>query len=366
MCRSSIFNFESLEGFSPRIPSGLLLAVALVFSVELGVRFAPDTWLIPSYSRLGFRGFMEHDVLPKFNDPKIAIVGTSRAADALNPVSVDEALDLPAFSTVNLSIFGSRTSDWLDLYQRNRAKLSQCKLFIVVVDEWSFSSGVGNDEQFCVDAPFVDRINFVESPERLREPARKIEPAKLEFLELKRNRLLADWAFNMRLKLGFVPLAVAKSLHLGKKREPEFDEYHMIRSTTAETGKEAENPLNYHERIRNFYKFFDAHYIYLRHIRDLAALIKQDGGHLMLLHLPNRRSYQNEVDKLFPNEYAEHIRTTNYLALETKSSFYSFKYPEEIGLTDSDYVDYCHMAMSGTEKCTKAMVNLIQKDKLLK
>ncbi len=66
------------------------------------------------------------------------------------PTAMDEALKLPAFSTVNLSIFGSRTSDWLDLYQRNRAKLSHCKVFIVVVDEWSFSSGVGNDEQFCL------------------------------------------------------------------------------------------------------------------------------------------------------------------------------------------------------------------------
>jgi hypothetical protein len=368
MFRSSIFNFESLHGFRPRIPSGLLLAAALVFGVELGVRLAPDTWLIPYYSRLGFRGFMEHEVLPKFNAPKIAVFGTSRAADAIKPNAIDDALKLPEYSTVNLSIFGSRTSDWLDLYQRNRAKLSHCKLVIVVVDEWSFSSGVGNDEQFCLDAPLADRLNFVEAPERanLTKEDEKRADEKLEFLRSKRNRLLADWAFNMRLKLGFVPLAVAKSLHLGKKREPVFDEYHMVRSTSEEKGKEDNNPLNYHERIRNFYKYFDTHTIYTRHIADLAELIKKDGGHLLLLQLPNRHSYQGEVDTLFPREYEQHIRATRDLASRVGASFYFYKFPEEIGLKDSDYVDYCHLAMTGTDICTNWVIGLIEKDRLLK
>ena len=378
MSRSSIFNFEALEGFTPRVPAGLLAAAALVFCLELGVRAAPDKWLIPYYSRLGFRVFMERVVLPKFKEPKIAIVGTSRSAHALMPTAMDEALKLPAFSTVNLSIFGSRTSDWLDLYERNRAKLSHCKLFIVVVDEWSFSSGVGNDEQFCLDAPLLDRLNFAqptESPPPEKDVAesevdyerrrKKEEAEKYGALRLKRNRLLADWAFNMRLKLGFLAPAVAKSLHLGKKREPVFDATHMIRSNDEETGKEADNPLNYHERIRNFYKSFDTHPIYVRHIEELAALIKADGGRLLLLHLPNRRSYQNEVDKLFPAEYAQHLRVTRELAERVGAPFYSYKYPEEIGLKDSDYVDYCHMAKSGAEACTKWMVETIEKDNLL-
>ncbi len=364
MSRSSIFNFESFEGFKPRVPLALLAAAALVLCVEAGVRLTPDSWLIPYYSRLGFRGFMEHEVLPKFDAPQIAVMGTSRAADAINPKALDAALGLPELSTVNLSIFGSRTSDWLDIYQRNRAKLSQLKLLIVVVDEWSFSSGVGNDEQFCLDAPLADRWNFVQPAEiPINE---KGAAARLDYLRLKRNRLLADWVFNMRLKLGFVPLAVAKSLHLGKKREPVFDAFHMVRSNTAETGKEAEDPKNYHERIRNFYKFFDTHPIYVRHIEELARLMKEDGGRLVLVHLPNRRSYQNEVEKLFPEEYAQHIRVTKELAMRVGSSEkYVYEYPEEIGLADDDYEDYCHLAKSGTDTCTKWIGDLIKKDKLL-
>ena len=368
MFRSSIFNFESLRGFSPRVPSGLLLAAALVCGVELGVRLAPDTWLIPYYSRLGFRGFMEHEVLPQFSAPKIMIVGTSRAADALKPMAIDDALKLPEFSTVNLSIFGSRTSDWLDLYERNHEKLSHCKLVIVVVDEWSFSSGVGNDEQFCLDAPLADRLHFADAPQSTDTTAegQKRAAEKLDFMRFKRNRLIADWLFNMRLKLGFAPLAVAKSLHLGKKREPVFDDYHMVRSTSDEKGKEDNNPLNYHERIRNFYKYFDTHPIYTRHIVDLAARVKQDGGRLLLLQLPNRRSYQNEVDTLFPREYKQHVDVTQKLAADVGATFYNCKFPEEIGLKDSDYVDYCHLAMSGTDICTDWLIKKIERDGLLK
>ncbi|MEI6234526.1 MAG: hypothetical protein WCT04_15845 [Planctomycetota bacterium] len=366
MFRSSIFNFESFEGFGPRVPNGLLCAVALVCCVELGVRVAPDTWLFPYYSRLGFRGFMEHEVLPKFKEPKIAIVGTSRAADAFNPKALDEALGLPEFSTVNLSIFGSRTSDWLDLYQRNRAKLSHCKLFVVTVDEWTFNSGVGNDDQFSLDAPLADRWNYaIPHFERLREVSPHEKEKQREIIEstqLKRNYLLADWVFSMRLKLGYVPQAIAKSLKLGKKRDPIFDQYHMVRSTSAESGKETLDPKNFHERIRNFYKNFNPHPIYFRHIEELARLIKEDGGRLVIVHLPNRRSYQNEVDKLFPNEYAKHLSVTQDLAKRVGARFEYRKYPEEIGLVDTDYEDYCHMVLSGTMKSTKWVAEILRSE----
>ncbi len=370
MFRSSIFNFESLKDFKPRVPAGLLAAIGLVVCMELGVRVLSDSWLLPYYSRLGYRLFMEEVVLPKFKEPRIVVFGTSRAADSFMPTELDKSLGLPEFSTVNLSIFGSRPIDWLLLYKRNRAQLAHSKLVIVAVDEWMYSSTLGNDEQFSIEAPFADRWNFIQ-PVKEVLPANesaadrvKREAAKLEYMRIKRNRLVLDWVFLSRMKLRFVPLAVAKSLHLGKKRDPVFDQFHMVRSTNAETGKADDEPRNHHERIHNFYKFFDTHPISVRHLEELAELVKADGGRLLILNMPNRRSYQIGVDLLYPAEYAHHLRVTADLAERTGAVFRAVHFPEDMGLQDSDYVDYAHVAKIGAEKCTAWLAELIKREKL--
>lgn len=390
MSRSSIFSFESLEGFRPSLPKGLLAAATVVLCLELSVRLIPEKYLVTFYSRLGFGIYMENEILPKFPNPQIAIFGTSRAADAFMPRMIDETLGLPKNSTVNVGLFGSRTSDWEALYRRNRDRLKHCKLVILNVDEWSFSSGVGSDEHFALTAPLSDRLSFVRPTEAvpvrdglrwndLNLPAEQPNPpgekpadkekriaAKMEYMTAKRNRLLADWAFNLRLKLGYAPAAFAKAAGLGSKRNPPFDSNNMIRSNTVESGGEILRAENYDDRINNFYKFFDTHPIYERHVEDLARMVHEDGGTFVLMHLPNRRTYQQEVEKLHPLEYEQHIRKSRELADHIGAKFYSFRYPEEMGLTDRDYEDYCHLAWNGTMVATRWLINRIQEDKLLK
>jgi hypothetical protein len=378
MSRSSIFNFESLEGFMPRRPKGLLLAAAIVLCLEIGLRLAPDKWLFVSYSRPEFYVFMEQEVLPKFSQPQIAILGTSHAADAIVPDELDAALGLPPYSTANLGIFGSRSNEWLDMYRRNRAKLSKLKLLIVASDEWSFSSGAGADEHLSLYGSLADRWNYVQdsdSPAHAElnpEENKKRAADKLDAQRLRRNRLLTDYVFRMRVRLPDLPLALAKSLRLGKKRSPVFDKHHMVRSDRAQSAEaeDVKDPRNYHERIRAFYKHFDSHPLYMGYVEQLVELAKADGVKVLLLQLPNRRSYQNEVDKLFGAEYEQHLRAFHALADKLKVPCKSFKYPEEIEmdgamLHDTDYVDYCHMAMSGAELTTTWLTDFIKRERLL-
>ncbi len=371
MSRSSIFSFESFEEFKPQVPKGLVIAALLVVALEVTVRAVPEHWIVPYSVGLGRLSFMEREILPKSPAPKIVVFGTSRSANAFMPTEIDSALGWPEYSTANLSMFGSRTSAWLDLYQRNRAKLSKCKLLIVVTDEWSFSSNVGGDEHFCLHAPLADRWNFVQPTESpaLTDPSpgeqEKWDAAKLDFMRLKRNRLLADWAFTMRLKLETFPDAPAKWLHTAR-RKPNYDKYHMVRSTDREEGKAVPEELSsYHERIHLFYKFFDTQPIYVRHVEELMELTKQDGVKMVLMHLPNRRTFQDQVDKLYPKQYEQHLRVARETAAKHNVPFIWRKYPEEIGLTDTDYVDYCHMAATGSKKATNWLLDLIEKEKWL-
>jgi len=178
-------------------------------------------------------------------------------------------------------------------------------------------------------------------------------------LRLTRNRLIDDGIFNMRLKLPYLPLAIGKSLRLRKSREPLFDQYHMVRTTDAETGKDVDDQ-SFRERLERFYKNFDTHHVYLRHVEELAALIKQDGARLLLIQLPNRSAYQQEVDRLYPAEYTQHLRAATDLAARIGVQLHAPKFPEEIGVKDSDFIDYGHMAKSGAEAATKWLITLVK------
>jgi hypothetical protein len=365
MASSGLFNFEALRSVKPRMPKALLLALALVAGVEILTRALPMSFLFVYNSRLGLAQFMTREVLPHFDAPQIVLLGTSRGADAVMPTRLDEKLGLAERSTVNLSMIASHSSDWLALYQANRAKLSKSKVLFCLVDEWIFSSGFVNDEHYCLTAPWSERWTYAQGtvvPEGIAN-----ENAYREHLRARRDGLLLDGLFTMRLKLGQLPAALFRALDWGKMRRPKYDgDTQMVRSNV---GKNMRNPVDdlkhYKERIDLTFKHFDTHPAYVRRIEELARLAKEDGVKFVLLSLPNRRRYQDEVESVQPAAFALYEKTVRDLAAREQVTLVFKKYPEDIGLTDTDYEDYGHMLTSGSVGCTDWLADLIRKEKLL-
>jgi hypothetical protein len=373
MSSSGLFNFDALRGVKPRVPAALLLALVLVVGAEALVRTLPMTFLFVYNSRLGLAQFMSREVLPQFKAPRIVLLGTSRGADAVMPTRLDEKLGLPEHSTVNLSMIASHSSDWLALYQANRAKLSKTKVLFCLVDEWIFSSGFVNDEHYCLTAPWSERWSYTQGtvvPEVANETAehkRVREADYREHLRTRRDCLLLDGLFAMRLKLGQLPMAIGRALDWGKMRRPKYNlDTQMVRSNV---GKNMRNPVNdvahYRERIELTYKHFDIHPAYVRCIAELARLAKEDGVKFVLLSLPNRGRYQDEVERLQPEAFALYAKTLSDLAAREHVQLIFKKYPKEIGLTDTDYEDYGHMLTSGSVGCTDWLAQTIKDEHLL-
>ena len=369
---SDIFNFESLRSLKPARPSALLWAVLLVIGMEV-VRALPLNFLFVYNSRLGLAQYMHDEILPQFPAPQIVFLGTSRGADAVTPSLLDEKLKLPPRSTVNLSMIASHSSDWLSLYEANREKLKQAKVVFCLVDEWIFSSGFVNDEHYCMTAPLLERWTYAQQTEVPPPPAherpaeqRARDDAYRAHLRNRRDCLLMDWVFASRLKLPAIPAAIFRVMNLGKMRRPKTTGEFMVRSNVGERMRNQVDDLNhYHDRIALTFKNFDTHPAYVRRIERLGELCAEDHVRFVLVSLPNRSRYQDEVERLEPGAFDLYKRTFTKVADDLHAARHFITDPKEIGLTDTDYEDYGHMLNSGSRGCTEWFAKIIERDDLL-
>lgn len=371
MSRSSIFNFESFQGFKLGRPLTLLAVLASLAALETGLRQIPDAWLFQPSSRLGYGSFLEREVLPKFESPRILILGSSRTADAFVPRQLDGLLGLPAGSTLNLSQPGGASYEFLRLYQRNRTRLAPVKLVLLNLDEWTFSSGCALDERYFLHASFAERLAFAQPapiPLRPEEPPEKYamrEREHFQHLEDLQATLLVDGCFSMRLRLPKLSSACFIHLGLKKRRSPKLDENNQVRATDAQEGREGMDPGAIRALADRTYQDFDTHPLLLRHIETFAQLVQEDGGRLVLLQLPARAQYQKEVEARHGPCYRQHRQALEDLARRVGAPLFPFRLPEECGLQDGDYMDAWHLSVKGAQKFTRYIAEWLRQEGFL-
>lgn len=344
MSRSSIFSFESFEGFQPRLPATLLAVAGLLLALEIGLRLIPEERLIPPKSRQGEIFFMEREVLPKFDKPGIVLLGSSRVRRAVVPKMLDERLGLPPNSTLNIGLASGRIFEALYLYERNRERLGKARLVVLNLDEWHLSSGWRLGSLYEMHAPFSER---------------------LQFNDALRTRLLLDGIFSMRLRLRLLPGAV-----LSKRKSDalvlKLDENNQILPPARRGGDESADPAKFRETINTFYDRFDISPVLQGHVAALAKMVKEDGGKFVLMQLPNRTAYQSEVEKLHPQEYAAHVSALQELSRRLNIPLCLLDRPADCGLSESSYEDYGHINQAGAKVFTEFLAETIQREGWMK
>jgi hypothetical protein len=326
MFRSSILNFESLEGFSPRVPATLLAVAAAVLLIEACVRLIPERKLVPVASRQGEIFFMEDDVLPKFDAPKIVVMGSSRIRRAIVPAQLDAQLGLKKGSTVNLGLAYARVFESLYLYERNASKLKHAEWVVLNLDDWQLSTGPKmSNSLYETHGPLW---------ERLRYP------------DWQRQRLFLDGLFTMRVELKLVPGAL-----FGRKKDVQtlkLDENNQILPPPRK-----EQLDNIDEQIALFYERFNISGVLLGHIETLAKKVQANGGKFVLMQLPNCAEYHDKVALTHAADATLERDSVQALAKKLGVPLLFFDRPEELGLKDSDYEDYGHLRPSGAKIVTE-------------
>jgi hypothetical protein len=347
MCRSSILSFESLAGVQPRVPATLLAVAGIVAAVEIGLRLVPEERLIPAKSRQGEIYFMEREVLPRFQNPQVVLLGSSRVRRAVVPKLLDERLGLPANATLNVGLASGRVFEALYLYERNRAQFKGAKLVVLNVDEWHLSSGWRLGSLYEMHAPWQERLDM---PDGLR------------------NRLVLDGVFSMRLRLRLLPGVVASAF--GRRKadtlDIKLDENNQVLPPSRPPLPVDVDPRRFYDNIDTFYDHFAISPVLEGHVEKLARMVKEDGGRFVIMQLPNRAAYQAEVEKSHGKDYAQHVAALRALARRLDVPLAVIEQPSACGLTDESYEDYGHMTAAGARVFTTYFGDMVQRESWLK
>jgi hypothetical protein len=345
MSRSSIFNFESLEGFKPRLPGALLASVLIIVALEAAMRLTPDT-LVPNRIETEVR-FMEEQLLPRIQEPRVVVLGSSRVRRAVVPAQLDEELGLPRNSTVNAGMAMGRLYDALYFYERNRALLGKADVVVFSFDEWHFSVGGRLGTHYELHAPWVERF---------------------QFSGLLRSRMVLDGLFSMRIKLPLLPrkLMVDAGLRQPNRFQLSLNDDNQILPPERPVAEDGLDVARLRKQIELLYDDFEISPVPQEHLRRLAEMVKADGARLVLLQMPNRNSYQAEVERTHGKEYQAHARTLRALSAELNAPLHYFERPEECGMTDADYVDYGHISLDGSRTFTTFLARLLREQNYLR
>ena len=309
-----------------RVPKTLLAVTGAIAALELAVRITPEKKLVPQASRQGEIFFIEEKVLPKFDAPRILLLGSSRMRRAIVPKQLDQQLGLPEGATLNLGLAFARVYESLYLYERNEAKFKDARLVILNIDEWQLSTGPKmSNSLYETHGPLLERLRYPED---------------------QRTRLFLDGLFHMRVLLKQAPGAI-----FGRKRDKQalaLDENNQILAPPR-----PEQLENFDDQIAMFYNKFNVHPVMLEHIERLANKVTSHGGQFVLMQLPNRASYQAKVDATHGADFQREREALEALAKKLNVPLWFYTRPEELGLNDSHYEDYGHITREGAPIVTK-------------
>jgi hypothetical protein len=128
------------DGHASVRPLGFILCVGLLLALELFVARTDWIWSYVPRSESGVVDALEDQVLAKTKDPRVVILGSSRARDAVSPRTLEKELKLPEGAVVNLAVSQGVPFDALVLWRRNRALLENADLVLFGLEPFQFST----------------------------------------------------------------------------------------------------------------------------------------------------------------------------------------------------------------------------------
>jgi len=306
-------------------PWGALWALLFLLVFEAAVARSDWFWTFPERSRSGAFYAVERRVMARRPNPKIVVVGSSRARDAVLPSALEHELGLVTGDVANLAMTSGSPLDARELLRRNPAYFAAVDLIIVGVEDWYFLDGRPMQERERLFADWSEqRDGWVQRggwPRALREHGIK--------------SLLGT------RRMGAVIRAGPKAF----RRMPLDNEDRLAwRIGDVSTGP---RELDVSRDVQRYYDGATVARYRITALRDLVTEGRRAGAHVVVVQIPLRDAYVDAVVRDHRDDWQQYRARLTAFCQGLSVPLIAVDRASDVNLVATQFRDYGHMTASG-------------------
>ena len=301
---------------------GIPYAVLILILIEVGASRQDWLWSTEPRSNTGIVYALEDRVIEVADDPAIVFMGSSRVRDAVAPRVMEQQLNLPTGSVLNLGLSEGSVFDSLTLYERNRRKLSGAELLVVGVELNDFVAVPIVNNRFRRFAPLSMRLEW-QGPERLS--------------------LVLGWLYRT---YDARPNLRALVSSIWRQNSPEIPIAEDGRVVWREPVEDGPNRIDAALAAETLYAGEEAGLGFEGELQELVDLATADGMHVAIVHVPVRDSVADAFDANF-SDLVEEMQGSVTAISGASLVDITMRRSSVSGLEPTHYEDYGHVTPDG-------------------
>lgn len=313
----------------------MLLVLGCVLLLEIALGRSEFAWRLVPRSAVGVLLETEEKVIAPNPNPKVLVMGTSRANGAFLPTVMEQHLGLRRGEVLNLAMGEQIPFDMLSMYERNRARLSRASLVFLQVDDFQFAVREKAFGRFRKMASWSERMSFSGRT---------------------RMQLMSDYVLQANTALPLLWFYAQSWVVNGSApQSPGMDQYGRL---ALEAIADDHNERLFTERgfrtwISWFYPDYKHSPIFEKHFLKLVELIKEDGGEVVIVIMPTVSDFPTYVREAIGDDYDRFRARMLQVSSEMNVGCLLWDDHREAGLTFRDFRDWGHLNTPGAEKWSR-------------
>ncbi len=319
----------------------MLFVLACVLLVELAIGRTEFAWRLVPESELGTLYQVEESVIQPNPNPRVLVLGTSRARGAFLPTVMEQRMGLRRGEVLNLSMGGVSVFDMFVTYQRNRARLAGASLVILQVDPFQFSVGRVPDGRFRKLASWSDRMAYSGT---------------------KRATVISDYFFQTNNTVPVFGHYLDAWLENGSA--PELDGIDRYGRLALVNIADDHDPQEFTQQrfgywIDFFYREYEYSPILEQRLIQMIRMVQEDGGEVAIVMMPMAGNFLALTRGTIGEGYTRFRARMFELASQLGATCVFWEEPADAGLTERNFRDWGHLNTPGAEKWSEFIAHWI-------
>ena len=321
--------------------SGLVWAILWLLCLEGWIR-AGSLWRAFPDSQVGAYLAVEDHFRSQPARPRVVFLGSSRMRDAVAPRIVEDALGLPAGAVANLALTSGTAFDALRMYDRNLDRFTGATVAVVGIEDWWFNATRSFES--------MNRVRFAAGLwERLRYPG--LAPKS----DLVLGWLWRTWDARYVLRAYIDTFSFPPQGALRPADAAPLDDWGRIGARQNESG--VARAADVERAAQEYLGDYRLDGFSLWALDRLVSKLRGAGMTVVVIRLPLRPEYRMLAARRYAGPEAQW-----HAAVQATTGMEIFE-PEAaaLGLGETDFVDYGHLARPGTAKLSRALAGWLRR-----